>query len=118
MRNWLEAQITYRRSEPRDDLLSALVAAEEGGDRLTTNELLMTCQLLLVAGNETTTHLIGNGMIACSAIDCRRRTREQAGPISEPAKLKAIRRHGEQPLREAAHVRLHDAAGVHHDSSG
>jgi cytochrome P450 len=64
MRAWLAGEIERRRQEPRDDLLSGLVAAEEAGDRLTTAELFATCVLLLVAGNETTTNLIGNGIIA------------------------------------------------------
>lgn len=64
MRDWLEVQIEDRRRSPREDLLSGMVAAEESGDRLSTNELFATCLLLLVAGNETTTNLIGNGMIA------------------------------------------------------
>ena len=53
-----------RRAEPRDDLISALNAAEEGGEKLTHQELLMTLTLLLVAGNETTKNLIGNGLYA------------------------------------------------------
>ena len=53
-----------RRLEPRDDLLSRLVAAEEAGDRLSRDELFTTCVLLLVAGNETTTKLIGNAVVA------------------------------------------------------
>jgi pimeloyl-[acyl-carrier protein] synthase len=53
-----------RRRHPRDDLISALVAAEEAGDRLGTDELLTTVILLLVAGHETTMNLIGNGLLA------------------------------------------------------
>jgi cytochrome P450 len=56
--------IRQRRAEPRDDLISALVAAEEAGDKLTQGELLGLLRLLLVAGNETTTNLIGNGLLA------------------------------------------------------
>jgi cytochrome P450 len=56
--------IERRRVEPRDDLISALVAAEAAGDRLSHDELLVMLRLLLVAGNETTTNLIGNGLLA------------------------------------------------------
>src|SRR5689334_12337840 len=53
-----------RRQHPQQDLMSALVEAEEQGDKLTEQELISTCILLLVAGHETTTNLIGNGMLA------------------------------------------------------
>jgi cytochrome P450 len=56
--------IARRRSDPGDDLLTALVHAEEHGDVLTEDELLATCTLLLVAGHETTVNLIGNGVLA------------------------------------------------------
>jgi pimeloyl-[acyl-carrier protein] synthase len=56
--------IKQRRDEPRDDLLSALVAVEAAGDKLTEDELVVMLRLLLVAGNETTTNLIGNGLLA------------------------------------------------------
>lgn len=56
--------IATRRSAPGEDLLSALIAAEEAGDRLTEEELLSTLILLLVAGHETTVNLIANGALA------------------------------------------------------
>jgi cytochrome P450 len=56
--------IARRREAPRDDLLSALIAAEEAGDRLAEHELLATAMFLLVAGHETTVNLIGNGTLA------------------------------------------------------
>jgi pimeloyl-[acyl-carrier protein] synthase len=56
--------IGERRQTPRDDLLSRLIAAEEEGDKLSEEELLSTCVLLLVAGHETTVNLIGNGVLA------------------------------------------------------
>ena len=53
-----------RRRQPKADLISALVAAEEAGDRLGADELLTTVILLLTAGHETTMNLIGNGLLA------------------------------------------------------
>ena len=64
---YLEGIAEERRREPREDLLSALVRAEESGDRLSRTELFTTCVLLLVAGNETTTKLIGNAVLALLA---------------------------------------------------
>ena len=55
--------IAQRRQEPRDDLISGLLAAEIDGVRLTEIELLGFCVLLLIAGNETTTNLIGNSVL-------------------------------------------------------
>jgi cytochrome P450 len=50
-----------RRSAPRDDLMSALLEAEVEGERLSQEELLGFCFVLIVAGNDTTTNLIANG---------------------------------------------------------
>jgi hypothetical protein len=61
---YLETIAEDRRREPREDLISALVRAEEAGDHLSRVELFTTCVLLLVAGNETTTKLIGNSIVA------------------------------------------------------
>jgi cytochrome P450 len=56
--------IAARRSSPADDLLTKLIRAEDAGDRLTVEELIATCVLLLVAGHETTVGLISNAMLA------------------------------------------------------
>jgi cytochrome P450 len=59
---YLQDALAERRAEPRDDLISALIAAEEAGDQLTDREIVTMCSLLLAAGNVTTTDLIGNGV--------------------------------------------------------
>ena len=56
--------IQARRAKPESDIVSALAQAEEEGDVLTAQEVLNMLRLLLIAGNETTTNLIGNGMLA------------------------------------------------------
>ena len=61
---WLLQLIEARRRQPEDDLISALVAAEERGEMLSETELVATCITLLTAGHETTTGLIGNGLLA------------------------------------------------------
>jgi cytochrome P450 len=61
---YFKGLIAERRAAPRGDMLSALIAAEEAGDKLSEHELLATCILLLVAGHETTVNLIGNGTLA------------------------------------------------------
>jgi cytochrome P450 len=59
---YFEGHVADRRRQPREDLISALVSAENEGRRLTGAEVLAFAILLLVAGNETTTNLIGTGM--------------------------------------------------------
>ena len=56
--------ISQRREAPRDDIVSALAQVEEEGERLSEREMLNMLRLLLIAGNETTTNLIGNGILA------------------------------------------------------
>lgn len=62
--NYLNNLIDERRQAPRDDLLSALIAVEDEGERLTHQELLTNTILLFVAGHETTQNLIGSGLLA------------------------------------------------------
>ena len=56
--------IEWKRANPSDDLLSALIAAEDEGDRLSEEELVEQVMLLYIAGHETTVNLIGNGTLA------------------------------------------------------
>jgi cytochrome P450 len=53
-----------RRAQPAEDLMSGLIAVEEAGDQLTEDEIVATCNLLLIAGHETTVNLIANGVLA------------------------------------------------------
>ena len=59
---FLRGYVEARRAHPADDLITHLIAAEEGGSRLTADELITTCILLLNAGPEATVHTIGNGV--------------------------------------------------------
>jgi cytochrome P450 PksS len=61
---YIRSMLRLRRKRPQDDLISALVMAEEAGDKLTEDELVSMILLLLVAGHETTVNLIGNGTLA------------------------------------------------------
>jgi len=63
MTDHLRGVVAARRVEPRDDLISELLAAEEAGRFLGEEELLANCVLLLFAGHETTTNLVGNGIL-------------------------------------------------------
>jgi len=64
MNAYLRPLLEERRAEPRDDLLSALMAVEQDGVTLQEPELLALVTLLLVAGHETTTNLVANGILA------------------------------------------------------
>lgn len=71
---FLRHYIEERRAKPADDLITSLIAAEEAGEKLSTDELITTCILLLNAGHEATVHTIGNGvktlLETCSPPDC------------------------------------------------
>jgi unspecific monooxygenase len=59
---FLRVYIEQRRSDPTDDLISHLIAAQSDGDRLSMDELIGTCVLLLNAGHEATVHTLGNAV--------------------------------------------------------
>jgi len=61
---YLRKLVERRRADPQDDLITALIRAEEAGDKLSEDELLAMAFLLLVAGHETTVNLIASGTLA------------------------------------------------------
>jgi cytochrome P450 len=76
LRGYLAEAIKQRSANPADDLISALVTARDESDALSEDELLAFVVLLLLAGNETTTNLIGNGLLAlCRHPDQQNRLR-------------------------------------------
>jgi cytochrome P450 len=64
LRGYFRDLIEERRSRPGDDFISGLIAVEESGDQLTEDEIISTCNLLLIAGHETTVNLIANAILA------------------------------------------------------
>ena len=78
----LEALVEAKQANPGDDLVSGLISARDGDERLSTQELLSTIFQLIVAGHDTTASLIGNGVVALL------RHPEQLDDLrSDPAKL-------------------------------
>lgn len=63
LQTYFQQIVTKRRLEPKNDIISTLITAEVDGEKLSMDELLSFCFLLLVAGNETTTNLITNTML-------------------------------------------------------
>ncbi|UYV39070.1 cytochrome P450 [Rhodobacteraceae bacterium D3-12] len=58
--DFMQSYINKRRSDPQDDLITQLITAEEAGEKLSTQELITTCILLLNAGHEATVHALAN----------------------------------------------------------
>ena len=105
--DYFRGLIVQRRASPRNDLLSALIAAEAAGDKLSEEELVATCILLLIAGHETTVNLIGNGMLALLRHPAElRRLRESPGLITSAVE-ELLRYDG--PVQRTARVASADA---------
>ena len=98
LRGYLRDLIDERRSSPREDLISALIAAEEDGDQLTAEEIVATCNLLLIAGHETTVNLIANAILALL-----RHPRHWAAVGADPHRAAAV---AEETLRYDPPVQL------------
>jgi len=84
--------IAARRGQPRPDLLSELVHLEDEGDRLSEDELVATCILLLFAGHETTTNHIANGLHGLMRYP-QQRDKLLADPTLAPAAVEELLRH-------------------------
>jgi cytochrome P450 len=92
------SELADRRSvEPQDDLISALVAVVDDGERLTRDELIATCMLLLNAGHEATVNAAGNGLWALLRHP-RELARLRANPALVPAAIEEIIRY-DSPLQ-------------------
>ncbi len=98
LRDYHRDLIARRRVAPADDLISALIAVEESGDQLTEEEIISTCNLLLIAGHESTVSLIVHAILAllrdrthwdALSADARRAPRivEEALRFDAPAQL-------------------------------
>ncbi|MCA9998191.1 MAG: cytochrome P450, partial [Anaerolineales bacterium] len=61
---YLRGYVAQRRRQPKDDLITHLIAVEEAGEKLTEDELISTCILVLNAGHEATVNVVGNGVAA------------------------------------------------------
>jgi cytochrome P450 len=106
MHDFTADAIAWKRRQPGDDLLSALIAAEEGGDVLSDEELIDQVMLLYIAGHETTVNLIGNGMLAL----LRQRTqldRLQADPSLDANAIEELLRY-DPPVQMTRRITLHD----------
>jgi cytochrome P450 len=92
MMAFFRALIVARRAEPKGDLLSALVHLEDDGERLSEDELVATCVLLLFAGHETTAHHISNGLQALLRFP-RELERLREDPSLAPAAVEELLRY-------------------------
>ena len=105
---YLRDLVRKRRADPDDSLLSALIAAEEEGDRLSSSELVSTALLLLVAGFETTVNLIGNGTVALlGEREQWERLREE--PALVPAAVEEMLRY-DSPVQMTSRTATEDVA--------
>lgn len=92
---YFQQMIEQRSQEPREDLISELIRAEIDGERLPAPDILGTCLLLLIAGHETTTGLIGNAIVCLDEYpESRRELTEQpellSSAIEEVLRYRAV----------------------------
>ena len=102
---FLQTYIKQRRSAPRDDLITHLIVAEEDGTKLSIDELITTCILLLNAGHEATVHTLGNAIHTCLTHDI--------APTATPAFVEEALRH-DPPLHMFTRFAMQDVEAFGH----
>ena len=116
---YLEILVERRRAKPGNpdrDVLTRLIQGEDNGERLTAKELLHNCIFLLNAGHETTTNLIGNGLVALSHHPAeKRRLIENPGliktAVEEILRFESSNQLGNRMTTERGRSRRHHAGG-------
>jgi cytochrome P450 len=103
---YLRDLVRRRRADPDDSILSALIAAEDEGDRLSPAELVSTAALLLIAGFITTVNLIGNGTVALLA-EPEQWARLHEEPALVPAAVEELLRY-DSPVQMTSRVATED----------
>ncbi|MET0899412.1 MAG: cytochrome P450 [Mycobacterium sp.] len=98
LRGYFREIIERRRRDPSDDLISAMIAVEETGDQLSEDEIISTCNLLLIAGHESTVSLIAHAVLAML-----RNTGQWAALAADPSRVAAVT---EETLRYDAPAQL------------
>lgn len=104
---YLDGLIAQRRRDPGDDILSALIAAEDEGDQLSHDELVATAMLLLIAGHETTANLLGNSLLALLRHPEQWRRLRQDPGLDRSAVEELVRYDG--PIQMTERITLDDA---------
>ncbi|MDB4896775.1 MAG: cypA9 [Firmicutes bacterium] len=106
MSAYFRSIIDDRRMQPRDDLISELVSAEIEGQRLSEEDLLSFCMLLLIAGNVTTTNLVTNAVL-CFLRYPEELERLRANPALLPSAIEEVLRF-ESPVQAMARITTRD----------
>jgi cytochrome P450 len=88
---YLKEFIALRREQPQDDLITQLIQVTEGGEKLTEEELIANCILLLNAGHEATVNVIGNGVLALLNYPDQMESLRQNSDLIEPAVEELLR---------------------------
>lgn len=106
MKAYLEAIIEQRRSDPQDDLITLLVEAEEEGDRLSVDEMVVMVIAVLVGGNNSTAHLLGNAVLSLARYP-EQRARIKANPELARTAVEEVLRF-ESPVQTTSRVAKED----------